>query len=121
MTPGNGRKKLCLDKEGKGCFKDEVSAWQLTVYESDFKVPEWFKGGVMYQIFPDRFAVSKNAKRRKREVPPDRILREDWGGTPEYRPDEREKYATTTSSAETLRASRKSLAISRALESHVYT
>lgn len=91
LDTGNGRKKLCLDKEGKGCFKDEVSAWQLTVYESDFKVPEWFKGGVMYQIFPDRFAVSKNAKRRKREVPPDRILREDWGGTPEYRPDERGK------------------------------
>ena len=29
--------------------------WQLTVYEPDFKTPDWLKNGTMYQIFPDRF------------------------------------------------------------------
>ena len=29
--------------------------WQLTVYEPDFKTPDWIKDGTMYQIFPDRF------------------------------------------------------------------
>ena len=28
--------------------------WQLTVYEPDFKTPDWIKDGTMYQIFPDR-------------------------------------------------------------------
>lgn len=29
-------------------------AYQITVYK-DFKVPEWYKEGIMYQIFPDSF------------------------------------------------------------------
>lgn len=32
--------------------------YQLTVYD-DFDTPAWLKGGVMYQIFPDRFCRSK--------------------------------------------------------------
>lgn len=38
----------------------------------------------MYQIFPDRFARSGEPKP---EQPAGRILREDWGGQPEWRPD----------------------------------
>lgn len=30
--------------------------FQVTVYEKDFSVPEWFAGQLVYQIFPDRFA-----------------------------------------------------------------
>ena len=29
--------------------------FRLTVYEKDFRTPAWFRRGVMYQIFPDRF------------------------------------------------------------------
>jgi len=32
--------------------------WQLTAYDKDFHTPDWLAGGVMYQIFPDRFARS---------------------------------------------------------------
>jgi len=32
--------------------------FRLTVYKSDFKTPDWFKSSIMYQIFPDRFALS---------------------------------------------------------------
>lgn len=58
----------------------------LTVYSCDYKTPEWFKGGVMYQIFPDRFY--------KVGTTPDiagRICRADWGGTPTFRPNEQGK------------------------------
>lgn len=29
--------------------------WQQTVYKSGFRTPDYLKGGVIYQIFPDRF------------------------------------------------------------------
>src|SRR5690606_33548225 len=29
--------------------------FQLTVYDRDFRTPDWFKLGITYQIFPDRF------------------------------------------------------------------
>ena len=37
--------------------------WQITVYESDFRTPETFKGKVFYQIFPDRlYQADKHAE-----------------------------------------------------------
>lgn len=33
-------------------------AFQLTVYDEAFTTPQWAKGAIMYQIFPDRFARS---------------------------------------------------------------
>lgn len=59
--------------------------FQLTVYSLSYKTPEFLKGGVMYQIFPDRFCKSG---RTHENVPTDRVLRDDWGGTPYYKPDE---------------------------------
>lgn len=59
--------------------------FQLTVYSKRYESPDFLKGGVMYQIFPDRFC--KSGKEHK-DVPSGRILREDWGGTPYYKPDE---------------------------------
>ena len=58
--------------------------FQLTVYDEDYETPEFLKGGIMYQIFPDRFARSG----KPHEVPEGRVLRDDWGGTPWYKPDE---------------------------------
>ena len=57
--------------------------FQLTVYDEDFHTPDFLKGGVMYQIFPDRFAKSGLPHEN---VPSDRVMRE-WGETPYYRPD----------------------------------
>jgi len=64
---------------------EQTAEYQLTVYSGDFQTPDWLKTGVMYQIFPDRFARSKEY-----HAPPqskDYILREDWGGTPNGLPD----------------------------------
>jgi glycosidase len=30
--------------------------WQLTVYDPAFSTPDWARGAVVYQVFPDRFA-----------------------------------------------------------------
>ncbi len=31
------------------------SAYQITVYDENYKTPDWFKSAISYQIFPDRF------------------------------------------------------------------
>ena len=36
---------------------EEGPTWQLTVYDPAFATPDRYKGGVMYQIFPDRYAI----------------------------------------------------------------
>ncbi len=60
--------------------------YQLTVYNEDYETPSFLKGGIMYQIFPDRF--NKSGKIHK-NIPTDRIIRESWEDTPYYRPDEK--------------------------------
>ncbi len=47
--------ELCLEPEA-------LPAFQLTVWNSDFTTPDWCSGGVMYQIFPDRFARGEAAQ-----------------------------------------------------------
>ncbi len=56
--------------------------FQLTVYDKDFTTPTWLMGGIIYQIFPDRFY---NSGEPKQNVPADRFMCEDWGKTPEHR------------------------------------
>ena len=42
---------------GKGVTSSDLpkSAYQITVYDENYKTPDWFKSAVAYQIFPDRF------------------------------------------------------------------
>lgn len=61
-------------------------SWQLTVYERGFTTPDWLKGGLIYQIFPDRFYNSGDAKEN---VPDDRVMHSEWGEQPEWRPDDK--------------------------------
>ena len=80
--------EICADWLNRGYLHKEGSgnAFLLTVYDKSYKTPEWFKGGVMYQIFPDRFAKIGSMPDIK-----GRIRRDDWGGTPSYKPNERGK------------------------------
>ncbi len=69
-----------------GYLTTQPRNFYLTVTSSDYKTPDWFKGGVMYQIFPDRFC--------KHGTMPDidgRVRRDDWGGLPSYQPNEKGK------------------------------
>ncbi len=75
----------------KSSNKGEVSdfrgyCFQQTVYQSDFKTPDFLKGGLIYQIFPDRFAKSGDFPK---DIPDGRVLRKDWGGEPYFKPNEK--------------------------------
>lgn len=81
--------KIIENPHGNGAYTSQFSYGQdflLLVTTRDYVTPEWFKGGIMYQIFPDRFC--------RQGTPPElpgRILRNDWGGMPSYLPNEKGK------------------------------
>ncbi len=86
LETDHGLRYLSCEGDGTAALREQVGGWwQLTCYEAGFTTPDWLAGGVMYQIFPDRFAASGKPKAG---VPADRVLREDWGGQPGWRPDE---------------------------------
>jgi glycosidase len=70
---------------------EPIKPWTLTVYDKDFSVPEWAKGTIIYQIFPDRFYQSE-------KYIPERIdyrTTRNWGEMPEWRIDLSAKYNNT--------------------------
>ncbi len=78
---------LVRQVDGTAAYSPNVDGprWQLTCYEAGFTTPDWLAGGVLYQIFPDRFAASGKAKEG---IPSDRILHANWDEAPEWRPDD---------------------------------
>ncbi len=82
MDTNEGFRRLFNIGKGIGEF-DPVGGtpWQLTVYDRDFAPPTHTMGGIIYQIFPDRFFKADI----KAKIPADRFIREDWGGMPEFR------------------------------------
>lgn len=84
MYTTSGERKLLKVGNGYGDFEPKRGTdWQLTVYEKGFKTPTHTRGGIIYQIFPDRFYKGQNDL----PYPDDRFIRHDWGGLPEYRQD----------------------------------
>lgn len=65
-----------------GIVSSGGNRWQLTVYNRNFETPDWLDGGIIYQIFPDRFFSSGS---KKDNVPDDRYICDDWFKQPEYR------------------------------------
>ena len=57
---------------GIGCI-GQSDWWQLTVYDPVARLPGWVSGGVLYQIFPDRFCSSQESA--------------NWGAEPDWNPD----------------------------------
>ena len=47
-----------LFKYGDDTNMEDGGLWQLSCIPKDFTTPDWAKGGVIYQIFPDRFSKS---------------------------------------------------------------
>lgn len=83
-TTAWGKTSIRRNDGSCGVLSGGKNDFQLTVFSKDFETPEWLKGGVIYQIFPDRFYRSGQ---EKKNVPADRVLRSDWGGEPSWRPD----------------------------------
>ena len=79
---------------GEGVVYDhEPPSFQITVYR-ERKVPSWYKEGIVYQIFPDRFARGSDWKELfEKNISahpngPVRRIEEDWDKIPEYEKNE---------------------------------
>ncbi len=83
-----GRGNIYLHSAGCGEISPEGKEWQLTVYDKDYHTPEWIKGGIMYQIFPDRFYKGNG---NIKNVPEDRIIHENIADIPIWMPNEQGK------------------------------
>ena len=84
-------------------YAGDPDPWQLTVYDEKNSRPEWIYGGVYYHIFVDRFNRSRKRRAELEEGHfaysgdsyaddcdlSDRVCRSDWGGMPQFRPDDR--------------------------------
>ncbi len=70
------RKYIYSGGNGQGILKDipEGNSFQITVYDKDFKTPDWFKDSVMYQIFPDRFFCGERLPKKREEY----VVHKDW-------------------------------------------
>ena len=81
-TSAYGEFFVTRTNESLGCVDSRGKCWQQTVYSKDFETPDWLDGGIIYQIFPDRFY---NSGSEKSGVPEDRYICTDWAKQPEYR------------------------------------
>ncbi|MBE5754374.1 MAG: glycoside hydrolase family 13 protein [Clostridiales bacterium] len=69
----------------QGEITSTPTRFQLSIFDSEFSVPSWLGGGIIYQIFPDRFnRVNKNSS-----VSSDKILHDNWDDMPIYEPNEK--------------------------------
>lgn len=81
---------------GEGAFAyGDPPSFQITVYRQRAIQPNWYRGGIVYQIFPDRFSRGKDWRRRAdvaMERPhiagPGRAVVDDWSTPPSYDKDE---------------------------------
>lgn len=70
-------------KDYTGQVFDEIRWFQLTVFDKDYFVPNSICGGIIYQIFPDRFYSSNKNKK----IGEGKVLHQNWLDTPEFMPD----------------------------------
>lgn len=66
---------------------EPVRSFQITLTEPGFSVPDWAKGAIMYQIFPDRFYSAAGYG-----DPTGKKMHAHWDEAPEYRPDPEKGY-----------------------------
>lgn len=67
------------DFDGTAIRGDWLPEWQLTVSKHDYKTPNWFKNGIIYHVFADRFCKGEDRPFLKGG-----LLHADWYETPDY-------------------------------------
>ncbi len=72
-----GNNSLSLGGIGEERENIPESLYQITVYDKDFKTPDWAKRAVFYQIFPDRFCREGNT--------PFHGIKREWDCEPFYK------------------------------------
>ncbi len=78
--------------------------WQLTVCQAGFHTPDWLSGGVMYQVFPDRFCrageplqegPAQGAALEEQRILSGRTCHGDWYAQPDWRPNAQGRVTNT--------------------------
>jgi len=65
-----------LYKQGDDTNMEAGDLWQLSCIPADFETPDWAKGAVIYQVFPDRFCCGGKAETEGKMGP--FVLHEHW-------------------------------------------
>lgn len=85
----HGSFEITKSEHSLGIVSENGELWQLTVYDKNFTTPKWLSGGIIYQIFPDRFY---NSGKKKTNIPADRYLQKDWSAAPCFEQDNKPRF-----------------------------
>lgn len=83
----DGNSYISCGKKLNGQLSSSVVYYQHTVYDSNYDATSWLKGGIIYQIFPDRFNIGKDDG----VCLDDRQIHTNLNDTPYFLPDENGK------------------------------
>ena len=75
-----------LFKQGDDTNMEAGDLWQLSCIPAEFTTPDWAKGAVIYQVFPDRFCKSGDCDLTGKQTP--YVLHENWDEEVFWQPDE---------------------------------
>ncbi|MBR7122757.1 MAG: glycoside hydrolase family 13 protein [Oscillospiraceae bacterium] len=75
-----------LFKYGDDTNMEDGQMWQVSCIPADFTTPHWARGGVIYQVFPDRFFKSGNPDLQGKLTP--YICHENWNEEVSWQPNE---------------------------------
>jgi glycosidase len=76
-----------LFKYGDDTNMEAGDKWQLSCIPGDFTTPDWAKGAVIYQIFPDRFRKSGDCNLTGKQTP--YVVHENWNEEVFWQPNEK--------------------------------
>lgn len=76
-----------LFKQGEDTNMEAGDTWQLTCVPADFTTPDWAKGAIIYQVFPDRFARSGECDLTEKLTP--YVLHAHWDEEVFWQPNEK--------------------------------
>ena len=76
-----------LFKQGRDTNMEAGDRWQLTCTPADFTTPDWAKGAVIYQVFPDRFYKFGNCELTGKLEP--YTVHKDWNEEVSWQPNEK--------------------------------
>ena len=76
-----------LFKQGSDTNMEAGDCWQVSCIPADFTTPDWAKGAVIYQIFPDRFCKVGECDLSGKLTP--YVLHKNWNEDVFWQPDEK--------------------------------
>jgi len=102
-----------LFKQGNDTNMEAGDRWQVSAIPKEVEIPQWARGAIIYQIFPDRFYKSGECDLTGK-IEPYRI-HSCWGELPDWRPDGKGEITNNDFFGGNLRGIREKLPVLREL------